>query len=258
LNDLNASLVGRTLVHTPVRALIFTLCFLAGAASASAQVVQSVQFGLGGVFPRGLDARTEGDILVRNYEGRAMSGDPSVSDALAFRIGDFRAGHIFGEWNVSLGNRIEFGAGVGFYRRTVPTVYLDVVDENNFEIEQDLRLRVIPFTGLVRFFPFGGPGDVQPYVGAGITALNFRYSEAGDFVDPGTLDIFAGRFVGTGTAIGGLLLGGVRVPLGGDIYGMALEGRYQFGEGDLPDDDFVANKIDLSGGQFNVTFLVRF
>jgi hypothetical protein len=228
------------------------------ASSASAQVVQSFQIGLGGVFPRGLDARADGDVLVRNYVGEFMPADPSVTDALAFDIGDFKAAQLFGEWNVSLGRHIEFGAGLGFYRRTVPTVYLDVVDENDFDIEQSLRLRVIPLTALVRFFPVGGPGDVQPYVGVGVSALNFRYSEFGDFVDPETLDIFTDRFVGSGTAVGGVLLGGLRVPLGGDVYGMALEGRYQFGEGDLPADRFVAEKIDLSGGQFNVTFLVRF
>ena len=61
----------------------------------------------------------------------------------------------------------------------------------------------------------------------------------------------------SGTAFGALLLGGVRIPINGDIYGIGIEGRYQFGVGDLPD-DFVANRIDLAGGQFNVTFLVRF
>jgi hypothetical protein len=246
------------MVRTPVRLLFPTLAFVLVATAASAQTVHSVQIGVGGVFPRGLDGRATGDILARNFFGEPMPGDPSVTDALAFRISDFKTGQIFGEWNVAFGRRVEFGAGLGFYRRTVPTVYLDVVDQNDFEIEQELKLRVVPLTALVRFMPFGGPGDVQPYVGAGITALRFRYSEVGDFVDPATLDIFPGRFVATGTAFGGLLLGGLRIPLGGDIYGMGLEGRYQFGVGDLPEDEFVADKIDLGGGQFNVTFLVRF
>ena len=241
-----------------LRVACVALVVVFSASSASAQVVQSFQIGFGGVFPRGLDARTDGDVLVRNYVGEFMAADPSVTDALAFEIGDFKAPQIFGEWNVAVGRHIEFGAGLGFYRRTVPTVYLDVVDENDFDIGQSLRLRVVPLTALVRFFPVGGPADLQPYVGAGVSALNFRYSEFGDFVDPNTLDIFTDRFVGSGTAVGGLLLGGLRIPLGGDIYGMALEGRYQFGEGTLPESEFVADKIDLSGGQFNVTFLVRF
>ena len=246
------------MVRIPVRLLFPALAFVLVSTAASAQAVHSVQIGAGGVFPRGLDSRATGDVLVRNYFGEPMPGDPSVTDALAFRISDFKTGQIFGEWNVALGRHIELGAGVGFYKRTVPTVYLDVIDDNGFEIQQELKLRVVPLTALVRFLPFGGPGDVQPYVGAGISALSFRYSEFGDFVDPATLDIFPGKFVETGTAFGGLLLGGVRIPLGGDIYGLGLEGRYQWGVGDLPDGEFVADKIDLGGGQFNVTFLVRF
>ena len=240
------------------RLLFSVLALTFVATAAAAQTVHSVQIGVGGVFPRGLDGRATDDILARNLFGEPMSGDPSVSDALAFRISDFRSGQFFGEWNIGVGQRVEFGVGLGYYRRTVPTVYLEVVDQNDFDIEQELRLRVIPVTALVRFLPFGGPADVQPYVGAGISALRFRYSEIGDFVDPATLDIFPGRFSANGTAVGGVLLGGLRIPIGGDIYGMGLEGRYHFGVGDLPDGNFVADKIDLGGGQFNVTFLVRF
>jgi hypothetical protein len=246
------------MVRNLIRVLVPVFGLLLASTAASAQTVQSVQIGVGGVFPRGLDGRTDGDVLVRNYFGAPMPGDPSLTDALAFRISDFKTGQIFGEWNVAVGRHIEFGAGVGFYRRTVPTVYLDLVDQDGFEIEQELKLRVVPLTALVRFLPFGGPNDVQPYVGAGISALRFHYSEVGDFVDPDTLDIFPGRFSTNGTAVGGLLLGGLRIPLNGDIYGLGLEGRYQWGEGDLPEGEFVGDKIDLSGGQFNVTFLVRF
>ena len=246
------------MVRTHVRLLFFALVVLLVATAASAQTVHSVQIGFGGVFPRGLDGRASGDILVRNYFGEPMPANPSLTDALAFDIGDFNTAQIFGEWNVAFGRHVEFGAGLGFYKRSVTTVYLDVVDENDFEIVQELKLRVVPLTALVRFLPFGRPGDIQPYAGAGISALRFRYSETGEFVDPATLDIFPGTFANTGTAFGALLLGGVRIPFGGDIYGMGIEGRYQWGVGDLPSNEFVADKIDLGGGQFNVTFLVRF
>jgi hypothetical protein len=57
-----------------------------------------------------------------------------------------------------------------------------------------------------------------------------------------------------------LIVYGVRVPIGGDIYALSLEGRYQWGVGKTggADAGFVADKIDLSGGFFNVGFLVRF
>ena len=118
----------------------------------------------------------------------------------------------------------------------------------------------MPVTGLVRFLPFGGPADVQPYVGAGVSVLNFEYTEAGSFVDGETLEVFDERFRASGSTLGGVLLGGVRFPLGGDIYGFGIEGRYQFGTGDTGglDEGFLADTIDLGSTQLNFTFLVRF
>ena len=242
------------------RPLGLVLAFVLTAAPASAQVVQSVQVGGGFVFPRGFDSRDQDDVLVRNLIGEALPAIPSLSDALAFEISDFRTGQLFGEWTVAFGDHIEFGAGLGFYRKTVPTVYFDLVDESDFEIEQQLRLRVVPVTGLVRFLPFGSPATVQPYVGAGISVLNFEYTESGAFVDGETLEVFEDRFRASGSPVGGLLLGGVRFPLGGDIYAFGMEGRYQFGTGETGglDEGFLADTIDLGAGQLNFTFLVRF
>jgi len=239
-------------------ALVASTLFLA--VPASAQVVQSVQFGLGGFFPRGVDSRVSDDVLLRNLLGEELPADPLSTDALVFRIEDFRSGLVFGEWTISFDPHIEFGLGASYHSSGVPTVYRDIVDENFFDIPQKIQLRVFPLTGVVRFLPVGRPGEIQPYVGAGISALNYRYSETGDFVDPVTLDIFSHRYVKTGTTLGGVLLGGIRFPIKGDIYALTFEGRYQFGAGDTggADNGFVADKIDLSGGQFNVGFLIRF
>ncbi|MEO7191081.1 MAG: outer membrane beta-barrel protein [Vicinamibacterales bacterium] len=247
-----------------MRALICTatlaLTTLVTAVPASAQLVHSLQLGAGLFMPRGLDSRTQGDVLVRNYFGEAIPSLPNFSDALAFDVKDFRGGRLFGEWNIAFGDHVEVGAGLGFYRKTVPTVYLDLVDPRGLEVEQQLKLQIVPVTGVVRFLPFGRPGDVQPYVGAGVSLLNYRYSESGDFIDTNTLDIFSNRYTTSGSTLGGLLLGGVRFPIGGDVYGMAVEGRYQFGAGKTGgiDKGFLAEKIDLSGGELNFSFLVRF
>jgi hypothetical protein len=248
------------MVRTWSRAAGLLTVALLVAVPAHAQVVQGLHVGAGGFFPRGFDARVSDDVLVRNLVGELMPGDPTVSDALLFEIGDFRSGRVFGEWTIGFGPHVEFSAGIGFHQETVPTVYLDVEDENGFEIPLELQLRIVPVTGLVRFLPFGRPGSFQPYVGAGVSALSYRYAEIGEFVDPVTLEIFADRFVKTGTTVGALLLGGVRVPIKGDIYAVTVEYRYQFGSGDTggADNGFVADKIDLGGGELNFGFLVRF
>ena len=238
--------------------LVALLCVMAS--PSAAQVVHSVQVGLGAVFPAGFDSRVNDDVLLRNAIGEALPADPFLTDALAFTMGDFNSFNVMGEWNVTLGDRIEFGAGLGFYRQTVPTVYYDLEDQGGRDIFQELSLRVMPITGLVRFMPFGRAGQVQPYVGAGLSALTYRYIEAGDFVDGETLEIYTDRYAVTGVTLGAVLLGGVKLPINGDIYSLNIEGRYQFGAGDTggSSNGFLADKIDLSGGQLNFTFQVRF
>lgn len=221
-----------------------------GAAPASAQVVQGFQIGIGGFLPQGFDGRPPNDVLVTDL------GAPD-SQALLFDIKHFNGGQIFGEWNVDVGQHLEFGAGVGFYRRTTPSIYRALQNSNGLDIPQDLRLRMIPISGVVRFMPFGKPGHVQPYVGAGIAAVVWRYSEFGQFVDD-SQNIFQAAFVGHGVSPAGLLLGGVRVPMNGDVFGLMAELRYQWATGTLDTTDFLSNKIDLNGTSVTVAFQVRY
>ena len=243
------------------RAPIALAALLLTAAPASAQVVHSLHVGAGGFFPRALDNRIEEDVLLRNFVGAPFDFDPNLSDALDFRMRDFRTGYFFGEWNVSLNERVEVGAGAGFLRATAPSRYLDVVDEvTRADVRQRLRLRIVPVSGVVRFLPFGTASTVQPYIGAGVSALLFRYREEGEFVDPFTAEIFEDRFTASGSALGTLVLGGVRIPIGGDVFGVTFEYRHQFGAGKTggEDEGFLADKIDLTGGQFTGGLLVRF
>jgi len=209
---------------------------------ASAQ--QSLNLYVGGFVPRGEDARDRNDVLVNNL------------NFLAFNIKDFNAATVGGEWLVGLGSNLEGSLGVGFYSRTVPTVYLNFVNTNGSEIEQDLKLRVVPFTATVRFLPLGRNNGIEPYIGAGIAVLNYRYSESGQFLATDRT-IFRDTFVGSGTATGPVILGGVRVPVGS--WGIGGEIRYQSAKGNLPSDqDFAGTKLDLGGFNYLFTVNVRF
>jgi hypothetical protein len=235
--------------------------------AAHAQIVQSVQFGAGWFWPKGFEGRTTGDVLVANLTQPDVL--PGVSGSLEFDIGDFAGWTFFGEWNIAFNNYIEASAGLGFYQKTVPSRYRDLVDSSQgfTDITQDLKLRQIPLTGMVRFLG-GRPGRVQPYGGIGIAAINFEYTERGDFVDPIDLSIFCAGTPGcpfpayqaSGFAFGPVFAGGVRLPVGGDIYGIVLEGRYQLVEGNTggADAGFLGEKIDLSGFTFNMAMLIRF
>ena len=214
---------------------------------ASAQ--QSVNFYIGGFTPRALDARPDDDVLVQN--GAFLS---TLNRARGIDIGEFNRVSVGGEWLFAFNRHIEGGLGLGFYQRSVPTVYTDFVNTDGTDIEQTLKLRIIPFTATVRVVPFGRDQPIEPYIGAGVGVNRWRYSETGHFIDSQS-DVFPGNFVGSGAATGPVILGGVRVPAG--PVGAAFEIRYQSAEGDLPTDQgFSASKIDLGG--FNYLFVMNF
>src|SRR5690349_7351152 len=66
---------------------------------------------LGGFFPRGEDGRVEGDVMVADL------------DELAFEVNNFNGFSVGGEWLFTLGKYFESGVGVGYYKRSVDSVY---------------------------------------------------------------------------------------------------------------------------------------
>jgi hypothetical protein len=245
-----------------VRVACLSFCLLGVAVPASAQVVHSLTIGAGIFWPRGFDQRVEGDVLVANLTQPEVFPGTGVTSSLEFEISDFRSYPIYGEWNMGFGDRIEVSIGVGYQNKSVNSRYRDLVNTaaGDSDILQELRLRTIPISGTVKFLPLGQAGGFQPYVGGGISAVNFHYTETGDFVDPSTLEIFNDKFTADGFAFGTLIFGGLRMPLGGDVYALQVEGRYLFGSGDTGgfDANFLGDKIDLSGGSLNFGFLIRF
>ncbi len=150
---------------------------------------QAIGFNLGYFALRGEASRVSGDVLFTDL------------DSLAFDIKDFNGASVGAEWLIGMGDFLEAGFGANFYQRTVPSVYRDVVNNNGSEIEQDLKLRVVPLTATVRFLPIGRKG-VTPYVGAGVGVFNWRYSETGEFVDFSDNSIFRASYKANGNAVG--------------------------------------------------------
>ena len=206
---------------------------------------QSFNIYVGAFVPKGADSRTDNDVLVGDL------------DFLSFKIGDFSGATIGGEWLFGLGDRLDAGVGLGFYSKRVPSVYRDLTHSNGSEIEQDLKLRVVPFTATVRFLPLGRGAAIQPYIGAGVGVFAWRYSETGEFVDVTDSSIFRDSFSGSGATAGPVVLGGVVVPIGS--WSVGFEIRYQSGQGELPTDQgFAGTKIDLGGFNYLASFKVRF
>ena len=226
--------------------LSVALATLVSAQPASAQ--QTLNFSLGYFTVRGEDARVERDVLNENR------------NFLVFEVSDFNSATVGAEWLVPLGGYFEAGAGVSFSRRTVPSVYDAFVDIDGSEIEQDLRLRLVPVALTVRVLPLGQTSPVQPYFGAGIGLVNWRYSESGEFVDFQNRNaIFREQYAASGSETGPIVLGGLR--FAGDTVSAGAEIRYHSAAADLGSrfaGPVREPRIDLGGWTYQFTMGLRF
>jgi hypothetical protein len=226
------------------RCALLIACGIIASSPTTAAAQQTFNFTVGGFVPRGFDARVDDDTLVENR------------DFLLFDIDDFNGVAVGAEWLIPAGEYFELGAGLGFYRQTVPSIYEDFEDEDGTEIDQDLKLRIVPLSATVRVLPLGQSNGVQPYFGVGLGIFNWRYSESGEFVDfeQGGV-IFRDSFVADGNELGALALGGVR--FAADAFSVGGEVRYSTADADLPS-EFVGSRIDLGGWTYQFTAGIRF
>ena len=230
-----------------------TLCAPAAASaqirqvSSSSDSKQTVNFTIGYFALKGLDSRVTDDVLLNELQ----SAQP-----LLFEVKDFNSAMVGGEYLCALTSNIEAGIGLGFSQRTVPSVYARLTHADKTEIEQELKLRQIPVTFTGRFLLLPRGSAVEPYIGAGIVAIRWRYSETGEFV-AANRDIFPERYIAEGTAVGPTVLAGIRGAAGSVVVGG--EARWQKAQGTkLFDEGFLGDKFDLGGWTANFTLGVRF
>ncbi len=177
---------------------------------------------------------------------------------LDFYLDDFDSASAGGDFSVSVGSFIEVGAGLNYYKATVPTVYSRFVDSDGTEIESDLKLRNIPLSLTAKVFPLTRDAGVQPYVGAGVQFNRWQYTEVGEFLDFDTGEIFRDSFVDDGMEIGPVFLAGIRFAVGGNLL-LGGEWRYSTAKGDLdPSLGFYGDTIDLGGNTWLFTLAYKF
>ena len=214
---------------------------------------QGFSVSVGYFAPRGENGRASGDVL----NADRCIDTAFLCEPLLFEIKDFGGAAFGGEYLIGIGDFIEVGAGIGFYQRTVPSIYEFVTRPDDTEIDQDLKLRIVPITGTVKILPTGRNSGIQPYFGAGIAALRWNYSETGEFVDPVDNSIFRENFTADGTQVAPLLFAGLRGEVGTNFM-LGGEVRFQRAEADLPADEFLGDKIDLGGTTFQATLTWKF
>lgn len=243
--------------------LLMASMLVGAPAVASAQLDQLIGVTAGGFFPRGEGSRDVGDVLLRNLED--FSFDPAApGDDIGRGIEAFRGGSFSGEYLLGLGDWVEAGVSIGYYQKTVNSQYRDFTFPDDSEITQRFKLRMVPVTASARWFPTGRTTPVQAYLGAGVNIYRWKYTEDGNFIDftdptANPLPIISGTFEDDGTAVGPVILGGVRVPFAHNHFLVGGEFRYGWGVADLdPNQSFSGNKLDLGGASVAATFHVRF
>ena len=214
---------------------------------------QGFSVSMGYFLPQGQDGRVSGDVLNAN---RCID-TAFLCEPLLFDVGDFGGFTIGGEYLIGVGKYIEAGVGTGFYQRNVDSIYEFVTRPDGTEIEQDLKLRIVPLTATLKFVPTGRDAAFQPYIGAGIAALFWKYSETGEFVDPDDSSIFRDSFSADGTEVAPIIFGGVRAPVSASMM-LGGEVRWQNADAELPIEDFLGDRIDLGGFTFQANLTWRF
>jgi hypothetical protein len=185
---------------------------------------------------RGEDARGDEDVLNEN------------GILLAFDLDDFNRGTVGAEWLVPLGEYIEGGAGIGWSRRTVPSVWDSLTEGLRSDVEQDLSLRIIPVSFTVRVLPLGNWRTVQPFLGAGLGIFAWRYREAGEFIDFSQLlrsPIVRAQSAASGTDFAPLALGGLRLVRG--VISGGFEARYHRVDARLDSPSVIRQFVDRAG-----------
>ena len=235
----------RAPIVNSVRSTLILVFAMLAASPLPASAQQTVNLTLGRFFMPRVD-RPETDILLIEHHG------------LAFDISEFGNWTVGGEWLIPLGDMLEAGAGIAFGQRTVATRHVLVMNRDGSSIPRELGLRQVPIGLTVRVLPLRQSYRVQPYAGAGLAWIRWRFSESGDFATPNGTIFRDEEYAATGSAIGPLLVFGMRIA--GDRMALGLESRYQHARGSFgPEFARVINPdIDLDGWTLQVTAGFRF
>jgi opacity protein-like surface antigen len=167
---------------------------------------------------------------------------------------------VFGgiEFTKGLAANIELGFSIDGYGRDIPTFYRDFTRPSGREIDQTLRLVIVPASVIVRVMPGGRYRTLTPYAGVGVAAMFWQYEEFGDFIDfvPKDLPVVSDSFKSTGATTGLVLNAGLRYRINEDFQVTAdfrnFTGKETMGG------DFAPNEIDVSGAAFTLGFRLTF
>jgi len=189
-----------------------------------------------------------------------------TTDQLTLDRFDFASATIGTSLALRLSNRNDLVFDVGYSNVTHPSEFRDWLDQNDQPIEQTTSLRRIPVTvGLRHYITSRGraigqfawiPVRRALYVSVGGGMMEYKFRQAGDWVDFASLFVHYDEFVSqawTPVAHGAL---GLDLALG-NLTMLTLEGRYTWARAPMSADFEGFNKIDLSGPSVTAGLTIR-
>lgn len=181
--------------------------------------------------------------------------------------GDFAAlGYAF-DLGFRLADRVDLTLSAGEARRASSSEFREFIDNNDEPIEQVTALRRVPLTMGVRY-ALTAPGErigrlawipsrFTPWVGLGGGAMQYSFTQAGDFVDFQTLNVFSRTFRSKGWTPMAYANVGVDISLN-ELFSLTGDVRYSAARAPLSGAFVGFDRIDLSGTAATMGFSVRY
>jgi len=232
------------MTHRLGRVLALT-CAIAAVSAPAAHAQQTLNLSVGYVMLPG-EGRVETDVLLIEHAD------------LLFEVSNFNGRTIGVEWLMPVRDRFEAGVSVSYWQRTVHTVHASLVNSDGSSVPREMGFLQLPLALTARVLPLGNRYRVKPYLGGGIALITWRFSESGDFVNANQQRFRNESYSTVGTAIGPVMLLGLR--LAGNTVAYGIEGRYHRARGSFgPSFAHVRDPdIDLGGWTVLATAGLRF
>jgi hypothetical protein len=222
------------------------------AASPVAGWASGIEARLGGFFPH-----AKSDLFADDAD--LYTADPTKATPPRLRARDWAGLYGGAEYSFNVVPHLEMGFSIDGYGRSIPTAYRDFTRPSGSDIEQTLKLTLVPVGVSLRAMPMGRYAPVQPYVTVGGDVIFYQYEEFGDFIDffSRNLDISSDSFKSDGAVLGGHAALGLRVPVGHD-FAITGEVRYQVAQKKQMGGDFRNNRLDVNGASATLGVRLRF
>ncbi|HEV8381774.1 MAG TPA: hypothetical protein VGQ29_09315 [Gemmatimonadales bacterium] len=189
-----------------------------------------------------------------------------VTQQLTLKRSDFSSATFGSNVAIRVSPATDIVLDISYARVSRRSEFRDWVDQNNLPIEQSTSLRRIPITlGVRHYLTSRGraigrfawiPAARATYVGLGAGMMQYRFRQAGDFVNFQTLNVFPDEFVSQAWTPVLHALAGIEVGLGRFTL-LNGEARYTWAKGPMSRDFDRFSRIDLSGLSMTAGFSFR-